>query len=72
MLAGEVALVIYRASQEYQRVRKVMGSTTLLTLPLVTWLLASSPLVNRALCSGSTNEWGRVDYGTRMSAREGI
>ena len=56
MLAGEVALVIYRASQEYQRVRKGVRCTTLVMLPSVT-----SSSVNRVLCSR-----------TRMSAPEGV
>ena len=72
MLAGEVAPVIHLASQGYQRVRKGVESTMSVMLPPVTSPLTSSPLVKRTLCSGSTDEWGRVDYGTRMSAPEGV
>ena len=72
MLAGKVAPVTCRASQGYQRVRKGVGSTTPVTLPPVTSPSVSSPPVNRTLCSGSTDEWGQVDYGTRMSAPEGV
>ena len=72
MLAGEVALVIYRASHGYQWMRKGVGSTTLVMLPSVTSLSACSPSLNLALCSGSTDEWGQVDCRTRMSASEGV
>ena len=72
MLVGEVAPVIRRASQGYQRVRKGVGSITLVTLPPVTSPSASSSAVNRVLCSGSTIEWGRVDCRTHMSAPKGV
>ena len=72
MLAGEVAPVIHRASHGYQRMRKGVGSKTPVMLPLVTSLSVSLPSVNRTLCSGSTDVWGRVDCEARMSTPEGV
>ena len=72
MLAGELNPVIHQANQGYQRVRKGVGNTTVVTSSLVTSPTVSSRRSKPVLCSGSTDRWGQVDYGTHVSGTVGV